>query len=179
MTRKRRVAPAGFRFCNRCEAMHPATPEFFVADKSRPLGLAYECRPCLSRRKKGRDRRAERWGNLTPEQRLLRLDRMRRWGRSNRGRATFLLKAYQKMDACDFTAEEISERIKEPCVYCGTLSVNRGLDRIDNRGAHTKGNVVVACGECNVMRGDRFSYDEMLVIGCAIASVRLARVKGI
>ena len=171
------MAPEGFRFCNRCEALHPATSEFFVSDKSRPLGLAYECRPCMAERKKGRDRRPERWANLSPEQRERTRARHRKWGRTHRGRATFLLKAYQRIDGCDFSAAEISTLIQEPCIYCGTTEVNRGLDRIDNSGCHTKGNVVVACGECNIMRGDRFSVKEMRVIGRAIALVRSERLR--
>lgn len=176
MERKYRIAtkPA-HRICNRCDRELPASPELFLRDASRPLGLAYECRECHSARKKGRDRRTERWGSLTPEQRVLRAARMKRWNQTQRGRATFLRKAYQRIDACDLTAIEILAFIEQPCVYCGTTVDNRGLDRIDNAYPHTKGNVQTACGDCNIMRGDRFTVEEMKIIGATIARVKAAR----
>ena len=171
MTRKRRVAPAGFRFCNRCEAMHPATPEFFVADKSRPLGIAYECRPCLSMRKKGRDRRAERWSNMTPSQKSRNIALAAAYRKTGYGRALFLRKAYQRIDECDFSTSELAAFIEQPCFYCGSTEEPRGLDRIDNSGAHTKENVVPACVHCNFARGNRLTMEEMRRVGATIAAV--------
>lgn len=176
MARNYRTATQpGHRICNRCNRELPATLEVFLGDKSRPLGLAYECRECHRERKKGRDRRKERWGALTPEQRLLRQARMKRWGQTQRGRATFLRKAYQRVDECDLSADEIHNLIMQPCVYCGTTTENRGLDRIDNALGHIRGNVQTACTACNIARGDRFTVDEMRIIGRAIAEVRALR----
>jgi hypothetical protein len=163
------------RTCFRCDRLLEATPENFHREKSRPLGLSYECKECHRARKKGRDRRKERWGALTPEQKELRKARMARWGRTQRGRATYLRKAYQRIDDCDLTAEEIHAYIVQPCVYCGTTTENRGLDRIDNDLPHTKGNVQTACGDCNIMRGNRFTVEEMKLIGRTVAQIRAAR----
>lgn len=164
-----------FRTCFRCARSLEASPENFHREKTRPLGLSYECKICHSARKKGRDRRKERWGSLTPAQKELRKARMKRWNQTQRGRATHLRKAYQRIDACDLTAEEILDYIVKPCVYCGTTAANRGLDRIDNSLPHIKGNVQTACGECNVMRGDRFTVDEMKLIGAVVAQIRATR----
>lgn len=49
------------------------------------------------------------------------------------------------------------------CSYCG-VSGPLGLDRIDNSAGHTVGNMVPCCYSCNVTRGDRFSYSEMISI---------------
>lgn len=166
------------RKCHRCKQEFPATTEFFGADKSRSGGVSYECRPCHRTRKIGRDRRTERWSNLTPEQRLKRQAATVKWGRTPRGRATFLRKAYQRIDDCDMTALEILAMIGKPCVYCGSTTDNRGLDRIDNSLPHIKGNVQTACGDCNIMRGDRFTVEEMMVIGAAVAMVKAARRQG-
>lgn len=166
-----------YRTCFRCRNSLEATPENFHREKSRPLGLSYECKSCHRERRKGRDRRRERWSALTPEQKELRKARMKRWNQTQRGRATHLRKAYQRIDACDLTAEEILEYIIQPCVYCGTTSANRGLDRIDNALPHIKGNVQTACGDCNIMRGNRFTVSEMMVIGEAVARIRAARDK--
>jgi hypothetical protein len=61
--------------------------------------------------------------------------------------------------------------IVQPCVYCGTTDQPRGLDRIDNALPHIKGNVRTACTACNFARGDRFTADEMDIIGAAIRKV--------
>lgn len=164
-----------YRTCFRCRKSLEATAENFYREKSRPEGLAYECKECHRARKKGRDRRSERWSALTPEQKEARRERALRWSRTQRGRATHLRKAYQRVDQCDLSAEEILALILEPCVYCGTTSENRGLDRIDNRRPHVRGNVQTACGGCNIMRGDRFTVEEMKEIGRTIARVKAAR----
>ena len=163
------------RTCFRCDRSLEATPDNFHREKSRPLGLSYECKECHRARKKGRDRRKERWTALTPEQKALRKARMARWNRTQRGRATQLRKAYQRIDACDLTSEELLEYIMQPCVYCGTTTDNRGLDRIDNSLPHIKGNVQTACTDCNRIRGDRFTVEEMKLIGKTMVEIRKAR----
>jgi len=163
------------RTCFRCNRSLEATPENFYCEKNRILGLAYECKRCHRERKKGRDRRNERWGNLTPEQRVLRAASMKRWNQTQRGRATSLRNAYQRIDACDLSSVEILEMIEQPCCYCGTTSHNRGLDRINNSLPHIKGNVQTACTDCNVMRGDRFTVEEMMLIGKTVAEIRATR----
>lgn len=165
------------RTCFRCTRSLEATPENFHREKSRPLGLSYECKECHSERKKGRDRRKERWGALTPEQKVLRKARMLRYGRTQRGRATYLRNAYQRIDECDLTSLEILEFITQPCVYCGTVTDNRGLDRIDNSLPHIKGNVQTACTGCNIMRGDRFTVEEMMLIGKIVSEIHKTRDK--
>lgn len=164
-----------YRICFRCNKSLEATADNFYREKSRPLGISYECKECHRSRKKGRDRRKERWSSLTLEQKELRKARMLRWSRSQRGRATYLRKAYQRVDECDLSADEILAFIVQPCVYCGTTSENRGLDRIDNSKPHIRGNVQTACGGCNVMRGDRFTVEEMMEIGKTIAKIKAAR----
>lgn len=62
------------------------------------------------------------------------------------------------------------------CVYCGDTH-NIGLDRIDNTKGHEIDNVVPCCYECNVARGNNFSYEEMLIIGESIRKVKSNRIK--
>lgn len=164
-----------YRICFRCGENFEATPENFHREKSRPLGLSYECKSCHSARKKGRDRRKERWANLTPEQRDKVKARQRRYNKTDKGRAILLRKAYERVDACDLSTEEVRNLIVQPCVYCGTTEQPRGLDRIDNALPHIKGNVRPACAPCNFARGDRFTASEMDIIGAVIRQVLEAR----
>ena len=166
-----------YRTCFRCSRELEATPENFHREKSRPLGISYECKECQRSRKKGRDRRKERWSNLTPEQKLRCRERNLRWQRTPKGRAVSLKKAYARIDECDLSVEEVFAFIQAPCVYCGTTEVNRGLDRIDNNLPHVRGNVQTACTDCNLMRGDRFTVEEMLLLGKTVAKIRAARRK--
>lgn len=159
------------RTCNRCKIEMPATAEVFVRDASRPLGLAYECRACHSERKKGRDRRKERWANMTDAQRKKATERNARYAKTDKGRAVFLRKAYQRTDSCNLTTAEVLELISQPCYHCGTTEENIGLDRIDNRLGHDRGNVVPSCAPCNFARGDRFTFEEMKIIGAVIRKV--------
>lgn len=175
--RKRLVSTKeGFRYCNRCEQLLPANPDVFLRDASRPLGLAYECRLCHSDRKRGRDNRTDRWHLHTPEQREKCVSRQRRYAKTDKGRAVFLRSAYKKIDACDLSTAEVLALISQPCVYCGTMTSPRGLDRIDNNLPHIRGNVRPACAPCNFCRGDRFTAEEMDVIGAAIRQVMDARL---
>lgn len=166
------------RKCHRCKAVFPLTREFFLGDRTRPSGLSYECKLCHRARKAGRDRRKERWSNLTPEQRDATMERRKRYGRTDKGRAIFLRKAYQRTDACDLTSGEVLALILKPCVHCGTTDLPRGLDRIDNSLPHTKGNVAPSCFPCNVARGDRFTFEEMQRIGAVMRQVLLDRISG-
>lgn len=169
--RKYHRAQPGHRICHRCEKQMPATAEYFLRDASRALGLAYECRKCHSARKKGRDRRSERWSAMTPEQKLRRRAIMQRYSKTMKGRACFLRKAYQRIDACDLSTDDLVAIISQPCVHCGTTELPRGLDRINNALPHIAGNVASSCAPCNFARGDRFSFDEMKRIGAVIREI--------
>ena len=159
------------RTCHRCKQSFAANAENFMRDKSRVMGLSYECRACHRQRKKGRDDRPDRWQKMTPEQRQIAKLRQQRYGRTDKGRAVHLRNAYAKIDACDMTTTEIYSLIVQPCIYCGTLDAPRGLDRIDNALPHLKTNVAPACAPCNFARGDRFSQIEMLRIGAVIREI--------
>jgi len=169
--RKYNRAQPGYRICHRCEKEFPATAEYFLRDASRALGLAYECRVCHSARKKGCDRRSERWSCLTPEQKIRRKEIARIYGKTVKGRAIFLRKAYQRVDECDLTVDEMIGFISQPCVHCGTIEEPRGLDRIDNALPHIKTNVAPSCAPCNFARGNRFTFKEMQRIGEVIRAV--------
>lgn len=70
------------------------------------------------------------------------------------------------------TEEQWRALIEQPCHYCelpNDVEAGVGLDRLDNSRGYEQGNVVSCCTACNVTRGDRFTPDEMKIIGAAIA----------
>jgi len=104
-----------------------------------------------------------------------RRNKIREYQTSSRGRAAILRNTYRSKDACDFTVDEMEMAINQPCFYCGTTEYRRGLDRLDNSKGHVKDNVVTSCTLCNVVRGVRFTPEEMKLIGAVINKIRAAR----
>ena len=51
------------------------------------------------------------------------------------------------------------------------------IDRIDNNKGHEINNVVPCCYECNVARGNNFSFEEMKLLGKTIKLIKLKRNK--
>lgn len=73
----------------------------------------------------------------------------------------------------DYELEEFRDLImNSKCVYCNRKEW-LGLDRINNKKGHSKDNTNVCCELCNSTRGNRFSVDEMKVIGKAIESLNI------
>lgn len=67
---------------------------------------------------------------------------------------------------------------QKPCTYCNDKIETIGLDRIDNDKGYTIDNVVSCCGDCNLTRGNRWTYEEMeTIIGPAIANVKNLRAR--
>jgi hypothetical protein len=65
------------------------------------------------------------------------------------------------------------ENQEKKCVYCEVdLSVwtvrrmdNLSIDRKHNEIGYVSGNICFACGRCNTVKGNTFTFDEMLEIG--------------
>ena len=95
-----------------------------------------------------------------------------------KGYALAIVNKYRTRDrragrsVCDFDWIWFNENIiMIPCIYCNGVDAptNRmTADRVDNAQGHTKANVVPACDRCNRVRGDWFTFDEMLYLGNVI-----------
>ncbi len=76
------------------------------------------------------------------------------------------------------TREQFYTLVAMPCHYCGlpnNVEAGVGLDRLDNMRGYEPDNVVSCCKECNLVRGDRFTPEEMRVIGASVREVKLRR----
>ena len=98
-----------------------------------------------------------------------------------RAKASKMISAYKNKDkkngvsVCDIDIEwMVVNVLSKPCVYCGDTH-RVGADRIDNSKGHTKDNVVPCCYECNCARNTNFTFDEMRIIGRAIAEIKANR----
>lgn len=68
------------------------------------------------------------------------------------------------------------------CSYCGKAPSQRsrtytynGIDRMDDSKGYMPSNVVPCCYECNFIKGNRLTYNEMRAVGQALANYRKSR----
>ena len=61
------------------------------------------------------------------------------------------------------------------CIYCGNSvekETGANLDRLDNGGGYTKNNVVPCCGNCNKIRNNILTHEEMKIAMTAVLNYR-------
>lgn len=66
-----------------------------------------------------------------------------------------------------------------PCNYCrlpNTTQQSGGLDRLDNKRGYHLDNVVSCCPECNMVRNNIFTPEEMKLLGEVVRQIKLARI---
>jgi hypothetical protein len=63
------------------------------------------------------------------------------------------------------------------CHYCGgpIEETGSGIDRKDNALGYSIDNVVPSCRWCNVVKNDRYSYEEMVRLGSVVGEIHRAR----
>lgn len=81
--------------------------------------------------------------------------------------------------------EEFAKLTSQQCTYCGKEPAQQwkkytynGIDRINPKQGYTRDNAVTACGECNGIKSNRLTYDEMKVVGEALAIYRRKKKSG-
>jgi hypothetical protein len=89
------------------------------------------------------------------------------------------LKADAKTRKKEFTLtfDEYVVFRNQPCFYCQSTNSGRGggLDRLNNEKGYIKDNVVSCCGNCNRVRCDVLSVEEMQTAVTAILALRASR----
>lgn len=97
---------------------------------------------------------------------------------SIRGRFTAAkgrLKQRKKKLSWDIKFNDYVDIIKKTCFYCSKdllLEFGTGLDRIDNSLGYTVNNVLPCCGNCNKIRGDYLTVDEMVHVMSSLMEYR-------
>ncbi len=154
--------------CRICKLDKPVSE--FNLRKDNKTGHRTECKECQSSNLR----------NHYNNNRISKLEKQRLYQNKNHHIKKY--RDYLKNDLKKFNTElnfskiELKERLKSECFYCGEIDKNRGLDRIDNTKGHTIENTVVCCELCNMTRGDRFSVDEMKLLGYVIKKIKKDRL---
>lgn len=122
------------------------------------------------------NKRKREWADRHPDSR-------RKNGRTDPGRfSAARYKAKRCGQEFALTLDQFASILRRPCTYCGypLRETGSGLDRADNSKGYTIGNSVPSCRECNVAKGDFFTFQEMLdTLGPAIKSLKIARESAI
>jgi len=76
----------------------------------------------------------------------------------------------------DLTFEEFSEIALMPCFYCHTVFTTRGsgIDRLCSEKGYTKDNSVSCCWECNRIKGNGLTVEEMKLVARVLKEHRLS-----
>lgn len=165
------------RICNSCKQEKLATSEFFYKDKNKPLGLMYRCKECDKKRPDNRNSK-ERYKNMTLEQKLSKKEKAKEYSKTVKGKAIHKINSYLKYDKTKGFETNISQDfiikiLESNCSYCGYSAT--GIDRLNNSIGHIETNSIPCCKECNIARGDSFTYEEMLIIGKTIKKIKDGR----
>lgn len=82
----------------------------------------------------------------------------------------------------ELSIEQFHKLTSQACKYCGKppLQVSRsytynGIDRLNPKQGYIPDNCVPCCKECNWIKGDRLTPDEMMVVGEALSTYRKRR----
>jgi hypothetical protein len=157
--------------CSRCKEIKPYN-QFYI-DNHNPSGRQSFCKPCR------KDYTAERRAQFKKSHGISKAQY--HYKTNSRYRARQLLAIYKRTDESKgitgkyYSIDELNDVLtKGSCIYCGDRG-NVGLDRIDNKGGHTKDNVVTACGLCNKTRNANFTHTEMFILGKAIRKIKAER----
>ena len=84
-------------------------------------------------------------------------------------------KAKQRDLCWNINLDQFTDLINKPCYYCGISLINftnSSLDRINNDLGYLVDNVLPCCGDCNKIRQDKLTVDEMKVAMEAILNYR-------
>lgn len=109
------------------------------------------------------------------------LKRNRRLRRTLNGQySTLKHHAKERKVPFTITLEQFRDLRAQPCFYeCGNpLSAASGsLDRLHPKGPYSVANVVPCCSQCNQIKGDWWTWQEMLVASRAVNRMRKRNAK--
>lgn len=159
--------------------------------EKREIGLCYDCHEPADKNKTRCTK--HRRSNIAIVEKYRKTDkgkksaeRMKNWlaiwrrkYRRTKGRFTYIKShSLRRGKTWSLSKEEYNSIISLPCFYCGLendVVAGVGIDRLNNKFGYIADNVVSCCSMCNYTRGNRFTTDEMKLIGIIIKRIKLNR----
>lgn len=92
-----------------------------------------------------------------------------------RKRANNIIRSYKRVDynknrEFNLTVRWIEQELIKGCFYCSYPAT--GLDRINNSIGHIKSNCVACCHECNIIRMDKLTHQDIIFLGKSIKEMK-------
>lgn len=91
---------------------------------------------------------------------------IKRYQSSLKGRYAMLKVVAKKRNIpMSITQQYYKGLLSKPCSYCKealTISYGSGLDRLDNTRGYEVGNVVACCQECNRIKSNKYTPEQMM-----------------
>lgn len=150
------------KICKVCKREFPE--EFFYLNRGKYR--LNTCRKCLSKRS----------SELVISQRKIKFSR--RWYRRRFERLKESAKRMNRkfeLTLKDFL--RLRTYKNEKCFYCGTTTGLFSIDRFNNDEGYIFSNCVVACWQCNKIKSDDYTAEEMKIIGRALKKIDRARAQ--
>jgi len=150
----------------------------WVARRRRPGNGMLHCSIC---KKKKAAKEFRPWAIRRGIGRCILCDRMKanREARTTHGRYKYLEKSARRRSLeMTITESQYKDIISfGRCAYCSDSFSETGtaLDRKDNAKGYTLDNVVPCCGECNRIRMDWLSHEEMLMLSPTLREIKIIR----
>ncbi len=168
------------KHCPTCNQDKPII-EFYKASNGKARGLCKEChnKSVVGWQKtSGKDSRLRSLKKYARSEGFKDKSRIRR--KTPSARFDQLLRASKNRNLPSNITLEVYLKLTEnnQCIYCmGPLPLSGiGLDRIDNLKGYLLDNVLPCCGECNRIRSDVYTIEEMkTIIGPAVRRLRELR----
>lgn len=153
------------KYCKSCRIDHPLNKEFWYPKRDKEFGL---CKISSLQRKK----KYYKEGRYTKRNRTL----DNKYKASIKGRFANLKKETKRRNLnLDLTIEQYQQIVLNSCFYDSSHLLpiyGTGLDRIDNNLGYTLDNVVPCCYNCNRIRNDSMSHEEMIEVANLLKRLR-------
>ena len=101
---------------------------------------------------------------------------VRKWRRTLKGKYSELKSdCNRKKLKTDLTFEEYCDIVSNKCEYCGSdlAEAGHGLDKKNSELGYTKDNIVPCCWECNRIKTNLLTYEEMKAAMKVVIEIRI------
>jgi hypothetical protein len=165
--------------CNKCK--ESKSQHEFSKSKTRKYGRCPTCKDCVKNYNQRPDRKVATYEyNQIPEIKSRRKKEQLKYNQSKHGRYKHIQFRAQYR-GIDFAISESfhAELLMHPCAYCGgSLNLTgSGMGRMDSSKGYIMGNVIPCCKDCNTVKSDVLSHEEMIAAMSAVLALRGVVIK--
>lgn len=166
----------------RAKRWRKAHPNHYKENRERMLEQAKkDNKNSYQRHKEDRKRkvkvyREQNWEEIKRKRRLSYDPVLERQKRSRQSYSSFLRTARRRKIEVTIDRAQFDYFINQSCFYCGAVrdrfSQSTWMDRKDSSRGYHFDNIVSCCGDCNYIKGDRLTFEEMIAVANLLKQMR-------